>query len=103
LREETVAVQIQGNSDIDSIQRFFHELGGHPYKICRYGYFIENSRVPTKTYLPDDILPALMELEQRVDTRFPFREGVEAQDIHTRLSGQFDDAVDSLRSVQRWC
>jgi hypothetical protein len=44
-----------------------------------------------------------MELEQRTTIRFLDREHAEPRDIHARLSGQFDDAAYSLRSVQRWC
>jgi hypothetical protein len=39
--------------------------------------------------------------EQRVIIRFLFREGVEPHNIHTRLSAQFRDAGDTLRTVQR--
>jgi hypothetical protein len=34
--------------------------------------------------------------------RFLFKEGVDANDIHTRLLAQFGDEVDSLRNVQLW-
>jgi hypothetical protein len=41
-----------------------------------------------------------MEFEQRVIIHFLYREGVEARDIQTQLSAQFEDAAYSLRSVQ---
>jgi histone-lysine N-methyltransferase SETMAR len=44
-----------------------------------------------------------MDFEQRVIIRFLFKEGVDANDIHTRLSAQFGDKAYSLRSVRRWC
>jgi hypothetical protein len=34
--------------------------------------------------------------------RFLFKEGVDANDIHTRLLAQFGDEFYSLRSVRRW-
>jgi hypothetical protein len=44
-----------------------------------------------------------MDFEQRMIIRFLFKEGVDANDIHTRLLAQFEDEAYSLRSVQRWC
>jgi hypothetical protein len=44
-----------------------------------------------------------MEFEQKIIIRFLFKEGLEGQDIHSRLSAQFGDARDTLRSAQRWC
>jgi hypothetical protein len=44
-----------------------------------------------------------MDFEQRAIIRFLFKEGIDANDIHRRLSAQFVDAAYSLRSVQRWC
>jgi transcriptional regulator of aromatic amino acid metabolism len=44
-----------------------------------------------------------MEFEQRIIIRFLYREHTESRDIHARLSAQFNDAADSLRSVQCWC
>jgi hypothetical protein len=43
-----------------------------------------------------------MEREQRIIIRFLYKEHAESRDIHARLSAQFGDAADSLRSVQRW-
>jgi hypothetical protein len=44
-----------------------------------------------------------MELERRIIIHFLYREHAEQRDIHARLSAQFDDDADSLRTVQRWC
>jgi hypothetical protein len=44
-----------------------------------------------------------MDFEQRLVIRFLFKEGVDANDIHTRLLAQFGDETYSLRSVQRSC
>jgi hypothetical protein len=44
-----------------------------------------------------------MDFEQKVIIRFLFKEGVDANDIHTRLLAQFGDETYSLRSVQPWC
>jgi hypothetical protein len=43
-----------------------------------------------------------MDFEQRVIIRFLFKEGVDANYIHTRLLAQFEDEASSLRSVQCW-
>jgi hypothetical protein len=44
-----------------------------------------------------------MEFGQRVIIRFLYREGVNANDIHIRLSARFGDAAYRLRTVHRWC
>jgi hypothetical protein len=35
--------------------------------------------------------------------RFLFKEGVDTNDIRTRLLASFGDEASSVRSVQRWC
>jgi hypothetical protein len=44
-----------------------------------------------------------MEPGQQIVIRFLHKEHAQPRDIHTRLSAQFDDATDSLRSLQNWC
>jgi hypothetical protein len=41
-----------------------------------------------------------MEYDQRVIVRFLHKEGVQPDQIHTKLKAQFDDDTHSLRNVQ---
>jgi hypothetical protein len=44
-----------------------------------------------------------MEYDQRIIVRFLHKDGVQSDQIRTRLKAQFEDDTYSLRSVQLWC